>query len=92
MPPSRVNAPNGKAARELVTADAGPDGIGLVGHSLGHSAPRSETYKWLALSNTTVGTMLATIDASIMLIAMPDIFRASSSTRWRPPTASTCCG
>jgi MFS family permease len=29
----------------------------------------------VALSNTTVGVLLATIDASIMLIAMPDIFR-----------------
>jgi MFS family permease len=32
-------------------------------------------YKWVALSNTTLGTLLATIDASITLIAMPDIFR-----------------
>ncbi len=32
-------------------------------------------YKWVALSNTTLGVLLATIDASIMLIAMPDIFR-----------------
>ena len=32
-------------------------------------------YKWLALSNTTVGVLLATIDSSIMLIAMPAIFR-----------------
>src|SRR5271169_4883193 len=32
-------------------------------------------YKWLALSNTTLAMLLATIDASIMLIAMPDVFR-----------------
>ena len=32
-------------------------------------------YKWVALSNTTLGTMMATIDTSIMLIAMPDVFR-----------------
>jgi MFS family permease len=32
-------------------------------------------YKWVALSNTTLGVMLATIDASIVLIAMPAIFR-----------------
>src|SRR5579884_3701371 len=38
-------------------------------------APQSDSYKWIALSNTTVGILLATIDASIMLIAMPDIFR-----------------
>ncbi|HXT36764.1 MAG TPA: MFS transporter [Chloroflexota bacterium] len=35
----------------------------------------SDTYKWIALSNTTVGVLLATIDSSIMLIAMPLIFR-----------------
>ena len=29
----------------------------------------------MALSNTTVGVLLATIDGSIMIIAMPDIFR-----------------
>ena len=35
----------------------------------------SARYKWLALSNTTIGVLLATIDSSIMLIAMPAIFR-----------------
>jgi MFS family permease len=37
--------------------------------------PRGDGYKWIALSNTTVGVLLATIDSSIMLIAMPVIFR-----------------
>ncbi len=32
-------------------------------------------YKWMALSNTTIAMLLATIDGSIMLIAMPAIFR-----------------
>jgi MFS family permease len=32
-------------------------------------------YKWIALSNTTLGTLMATINASILLIALPDIFR-----------------
>jgi MFS family permease len=36
--------------------------------------PRGENYKWLALSNCTLGVLLATLDASITLIAMPDIF------------------
>jgi MFS family permease len=40
----------------------------------GHSR-RSENYKWIALSNTTLAVLLATLDASITLIAMPDIFR-----------------
>jgi MFS family permease len=35
----------------------------------------SPRYKWLVLSNTTIGVLLATIDSSIMLIAMPYIFR-----------------
>ncbi len=37
--------------------------------------PRGDSYKWIALSNTTLGVLLATLDASITLIAMPDIFR-----------------
>src|SRR5437764_2110473 len=32
-------------------------------------------YKWIALSNTTLGMLMATINASILLIALPDIFR-----------------
>ena len=32
-------------------------------------------YKWVALSNTTVSMMMATIDTSIVIIAMPAIFR-----------------
>src|SRR5579871_5070754 len=34
-----------------------------------------DRYKWIALSNTTLAVLLATLDASITLIAMPDIFR-----------------
>ncbi|HET9071088.1 MAG TPA: MFS transporter [Acidimicrobiales bacterium] len=41
----------------------------------GRPDPRGERYKWVALTNTTMGVLLATIDSSIMLIAMPDIFR-----------------
>src|SRR6201747_3091108 len=37
----------------------------------------SDRYKWIALSNTTLAVLLATLDASITLIAMPDIFRAT---------------
>jgi MFS family permease len=32
-------------------------------------------YKWVALSNTTLGTLLATVNASIVLISLPAIFR-----------------
>ncbi|MGH3138216.1 MAG: MFS transporter [Gaiellales bacterium] len=36
---------------------------------------RSDRYKWVALSNTTIGMLMATINSSIVLIALPDIFR-----------------
>ncbi len=35
----------------------------------------SDRYKWVALSNATLAVLLATLDASITIIAMPDIFR-----------------
>ena len=31
-------------------------------------------YKWIALSNTTLGMLIATINSSIVLIALPDVF------------------
>jgi MFS family permease len=42
-----------------------PGGRGLRG---GH-------YKWVALSNTTLGMLAATVNASIVIIALPAIFR-----------------
>ena len=36
---------------------------------------RGDRYKWTVLSNTTLGVLMATIDSSILLIALPDIFR-----------------
>ena len=35
----------------------------------------SDRYKWIALSNATLAVLFTTLDASITLIAMPDIFR-----------------
>ena len=32
-------------------------------------------YKWIALSNTTLGVLMASINASVLLIALPNIFR-----------------
>ncbi|HWG73639.1 MAG TPA: MFS transporter [Acidimicrobiales bacterium] len=40
-----------------------------------HGDTRGATYKWVALTNVTLGVLMATIDSSIVLIAMPDIFR-----------------
>jgi MFS family permease len=41
----------------------------------GTGAAHDDKYKWVALSNTTLAILLATLDASITIIAMPDIFR-----------------
>jgi MFS family permease len=41
----------------------------------GAARPRPDRYKWIALSNTTIGMLITTINSSIVLIAMPDIFR-----------------
>ncbi len=38
-------------------------------------SPHGDRYKWVVLSNTTLGMLMATIDMSIVLIALPDIFR-----------------
>jgi MFS family permease len=40
-----------------------------AGHTIGPH------YKWIALSNTTLGVLMATINQSIVLIALPDVFR-----------------
>jgi hypothetical protein len=34
-----------------------------------------DRYRWVALSNTTLSMMMAMIDASIVIISMPAIFR-----------------
>jgi MFS family permease len=36
---------------------------------------QADRYKWVALSNTTLGTLMATLDGSIVIIALPAIFR-----------------
>ena len=46
--------------------------VALPGPGLGTPPDR---YKWVALSNTTLGILMATINTSITLIALPDIFR-----------------
>jgi MFS family permease len=36
---------------------------------------RGVHYKWIALSNTTLGILMVTINQSILLISLPDLFR-----------------
>ena len=57
----------------------------MVSHTKEPSAPIGDDtrtldelgphYKWIALSNTTLGMLVATINSSIVLIALPDIFK-----------------
>lgn len=45
-------------------------------------------YKWVALSNTTLGTLMATINASIVLISLPAIFRGIGLNPLAPANVS----
>ena len=45
-------------------------------------------YKWVALSNTTLGMLIATINSSIILIALPDIFRGIHMDPLQPGNTS----
>ena len=38
-------------------------------------AVHGDRYKWIALTNTTLGVFMATINSSIILISLPAIFR-----------------
>ncbi|HEX9356129.1 MAG TPA: MFS transporter, partial [Streptosporangiaceae bacterium] len=49
-------------------------GIAPGGNGTGNQGTDGR-YKWIALSNTTLSMTMATIDASIVIIAMPAIFR-----------------
>ena len=42
---------------------------------IGRAAVGGERYKWVALSNTTLGVFIASVDGSIVIISLPAIFR-----------------
>ena len=46
-----------------------------TGESRATPGGQGRAYKWVALSNTTLAMTMATIDASIVIVAMPAIFR-----------------
>jgi EmrB/QacA subfamily drug resistance transporter len=45
-----------------------------VSHQGRKYRPTGPAYKWIALSNTTLGVLMASIDSSIVLISLPAIF------------------
>ena len=57
--------------------NGGPAGAnGRLPHTGGGPPPtHPERYKWIALSNTTLGILMAVINQSIVIIALPAIFR-----------------
>ncbi|BBH65839.1 MFS transporter [Actinoplanes sp. OR16] len=46
------------------------------------------SYKWIALSNTTLGNLLATINSSIVLISLPAIFKGIAIDPLSPANVS----
>ena len=54
--------------------DARPHEIGTRSAGPGPSPRLDPHYKWVALSNTTLGVLMAAIDGSIVIISLPAIF------------------
>ena len=60
----------------------------------GVTVPRSSAerhgdhYKWIVLSNTTIGMLVASINGSIMMISLPAIFRGISLNPMAPGNSS----
>jgi MFS family permease len=50
--------------------------------------PEDGRYKWVALSNTTLGMLVATINSSIVIISLPAIFRGIQLDPLRPGNVS----
>ena len=61
---------NGEGMEATASNGAGSNRV----QSAGERKP-NDHYKWIALSNTTLGILMVTINQSILLISLPDIFR-----------------
>ncbi|AEM84057.1 MFS transporter [Streptomyces violaceusniger] len=53
----------------------GPSALSSLRSARRKGTPPGPGYKWVALSNTTLGVLIATMDASIVIISLPAIFR-----------------
>src|SRR6201986_3612109 len=67
-------------ARSSMAVKSGANGSGPAAHAKRGGKELSPHYKWIALSNTTLGLLIVTINQSIVLIALPDIFRGINVT------------
>ena len=77
------------------TAGAGPGATPNGAAPNGAAGPRGASarlqgthYKWLALSNTTLGMLAATVNASIVIISLPAIFRGIKLDPLQPANVS----
>jgi len=82
----------GDSANGQVPNGASPGGGAAVtrpGQGPAPGQPREGShYKWLALSNTTLGMLAATVNASIVIIALPAIFRGINLDPLTPSNVS----
>jgi MFS family permease len=58
----------------IITAPDGTEPAESRGAGRGPSRRHDPNYKWVALSNTTLGVLMAAIDGSIVIISLPAIF------------------
>jgi len=58
-----------------------------INHLQETSTKKKLPYKWIALSNTTVGVLMASINGNIFLIALPAIFRGMNVNPLSPEGA-----
>jgi MFS family permease len=61
---------------------------GILTNAMGAGLDVGPRYKWIALSNTTIGMLMATINSSIVLISLPAIFRGISLNPLAPGNVS----
>ena len=68
---TQASTGNGSGPAGMIPGGAAPDGAARGARG----GLQGTHYKWLALSNTTLGMLAATVNASIVIISLPAIFR-----------------
>jgi MFS family permease len=97
--PGQDGAGGSNGAAPGTPASAPPAGRPATGSAPSGGAPagagrgvpaglRGARYKWLALSNTTLGMLAATVNASIVIISLPAIFRGINLNPLTPGNVS----
>jgi MFS family permease len=71
-----------------VTVETNGSGAGAPAKPAGTASKHPDRYKWTALSNTTLGIFMASLDASIVLISLPAIFRGINLDPLQPANIS----